>query len=469
MIKITVTNNICELGGLLKEQNKLFEAFKVRIPGAFYLRKYMPRGWDGKKCYITEAHRFKTGLLPDILRKCEELKIEYTLIDNRPLKLIRKPEFTRDLCPPYEMRGKYKYQGDAVKALIKNKVGGLKFQRGGIKVATNGGKTVISSGIYMAYQEPTIFLMNSKELFEQALKDIPKIIDERVGIIGKGKVIWAKFMICMVGTMKSRMPSIKQKLQEYKVLIVDEGDLVDNKTNKTVIQNLYNTMVRVQLSGTLNASPLKKGLIHNMNVKEFFGDIIFEVTNRELIDLGISSEVEVKFLEGNIDPMIGYGYPDQVEHGIIVNKDRNRKIIQRSLYHALEGRRNQLIIAQRHRHIKRIYNRLVKAHIGLNIDWVHHSRKDRFQVVDKFEKGEIDILVGSMILKRGKNFPLMNYMLVAGGGKSPANILQLLGRAFRGCKHMEDFWDEGKNLKQHSRRRALFYKKEKIKVINNFK
>lgn len=472
MIEIEVQNNKCRMFGPIKERQKIYKAFKVRNPNAFHIRPYMPKGWDGCFDYVSDTGMFQTGLLPKILEKAKDFDIKMKLNDQRDLNL--KPKLRTKLKAPYVLRD---YQAAAVQAVIDNKVKKISFPRGGLKEATNAGKTIICAGLYEAYRKPTIFVMNSAELFRDALRDLPKMMKSgKMGYIGNGKVIMGDVMICMVMSLKNRLkePQVKKWLSTVKVALFDEGDMADNKTNKTVITNLYSTPVRVALSGTLQAvtkkdgNILKKDLPHYLNIEGFFGPLIHETTNRQMIDMGLSSEVQVKFVRGN-ELNLGKTYAEQVDECIIKNKTRNKKIIKRIKYHADKGRTNQLIILQRHEHIKKVFKLLQKANLGLNIDWVHHSRRDRFRVVDEFKAGKIDILIGSMILKRGKNFPLMKYMLNAGAGKSPENIIQLLGRAFRGCKFYEDMWDEGTYLKRHSRKRDLYYRNEKLEVINKYK
>lgn len=472
MIEIAITNNYCQIFGNAKEANKLYKAFKVRNVNAFFLRKYMPKGWDGKMDFITQKGKFKTGLLQRVIDTCKELGIKFELEDNRTeseelqgVITKRYAELTKD--------PQRSYQRTALEAIINNKVEGILFPRGAIKAATNAGKTVISAGIHMAYKSKTIFLMNSKELFIDALVEIPKFTGKPVGQISSNKIEWADFMVVMVGTLRNRLkdPVIARQLAGYHVLIVDEADMADNKTNKKVIEFLFNTVVRIGLSGTIFVSKLAKDKPKNYNLEGFFGPEIFDISNRALIDLGVSSEVAVKFVRGNIDDTVdGEPWADEYDRLIIKNKVRNKKVLKRSQYHWKHKRRTQLIIAQRHEHITRLYKLFKKKYPPeTRIEWVHHSRKDRFQVTQDFMDGKIDILIGSMILKRGKNFKKMNYMMNAGAGKSVENILQLLGRAFRGCKHYEDMWDEGLHLKRHSRKRATYYRNEKIKVNNKYR
>lgn len=472
-------NNICELHGKPQQLHNLYEAMKVRHPQAYFLRKHMPRGWDGKIEFIKANGTFTAGLLERIGALCDEFGYKWDIMDNRPITLKVK-KVTKN--GNWVLRD---YQVEALKAAVLNKVKAVKWIRGTIKVATNGGKTSISAFTYLALnRQPTIFLMNSAELYRDAIQDIPNIIGEDVGFMQGKNIQWGNFMICMVASLKNRLKEsaeVRKEMSKYTVLVVDECDMAANKTNKEVINALYNTIARIGLSGTVNASKLKKDQIKNLTLEGFFGRELYEISNRALIEKGVSSNVKVRFVRGNEEPhdqndikALG-GWMEAYNKYIIRNKARNKKVVKRSIVHWKAGRKNQLIIAQRHEHIDKLMKLYQKA-ISQGalppdtiIDWVHHDRKDRAEVVDSFKRGEIDILIGSMILKRGKNFPLMKFMINAGAGKSPENILQLLGRAFRGCEHYEDMFDEGYQFKSWSRRRAAYYKNEKLRVLNPYK
>lgn len=469
VVLIIENNNTGKIEGPLKETNQLYKKFSIRHPDQWFLRKSMPRGWDGCLHYIKENGKFNVGLLEKIGAACDELGIEWDIADLRPDSIKPGGEILK--MGKWELRD---YQKAATFSLINNEVKGVKWPRGSIRAATNAGKTVISSFIHLNYSQPTIFLMNSTELFNQALEEIPQILGEKVGQISSKKIEWADFMVCMAPTTKNRIKDsqVFNKLSQYPILIVDEGDLVDNKTNKEVIRALYNTQVRVALSGTINLEiKSKKHDIKNLNIMGFFGKLLYTISNRELIDKGVSSDVQVLITKGNLTKLEVNNWQEEYDECITTNKERNKKCVKRSIEHFKAGRDNQLIIAQYHKHIIKLHklylSAIEKGAFGTKdivIDWVHHDRPDRDEVVRRFRDGKIHILIGSMILKRGKNFPKMTFMLNAAGGKSPENILQLLGRAFRGCKHYEDFWDVGRYLEPHSRKRVLWYKRENIKV-----
>ncbi len=213
----------------------------------------------------------------------------------------------------------------------------------------------------------------------------------------------------------------------------------------------------------------------NQTIRGYFGDELFQIKNRYLMDKGYSSEVVVKIVPGNLDKMEGESYDTMYREGIINSKVRNNKALRRVKRAIKKGRLPALVIVKNHSHIERLY-RLMKKKLpeDISIDWVHHKRKDRKEVVRRFKEGELDVLIGTLILKRGKNFPLMRYMLNASGGKGIEHILQLLGRATRKHKskkrtYYEDFYDEGLYLRRHSKRRIIGYKNEQLKVTELYK
>lgn len=472
MITLRLNNTKFQVLGDLKIRNKLYALLAIRNQNAFYLRKYMPKGWDGKIHYMTDAGYVQAGLFTETVRLINEMGVEYKVDDLRELDRMKIKTVTQlgNLTPR-------DYQYAAVDALVTNMVGDTYMPRGIFKVATNGGKTIIAALTYKSFKKKCIWITGSKELFTQALKELEELIPGEVGWIGKEgkqKIKWNKFMVVMVKTASNMIHEIKNELTQYETLIVDECDLSDNKTFKSVLINLWNCPIKLGMSGTIFMSKLKKDEARNMNMRAMFGELLYDITNRKLIDAGHSSKVRVKFIRGNtdeVDPTLSYG--EVYEQYIVNNKKRNLRIAKRVTKKFLLGYKPILVIAQRQKHILKLYRLLKKKLPGARIDWVHHARKERHEVVASFKDGFLDILVGSMILKRGKNFPLMHYMINTGGGKAPENPLQLLGRAMR--KHsskkfttFEDMWDLGKYLKSHSRRRFIYYKNEQIPVKNKY-
>src|SRR4051812_34344456 len=128
MITINITNNFCIMTGEKKETLKLYNLFSFRNPNAFYLRQYMPKGWDGKYQMISTAGRFSSGLLPRVLEVCEKNNIETVLKERRPDKenIIGKiTQQIRDLTREYQL--------EAIESIVTRRVKKLRFPRGAIK------------------------------------------------------------------------------------------------------------------------------------------------------------------------------------------------------------------------------------------------------------------------------------------------------------------------------------------------
>lgn len=479
-MKITLNNNKSKLSGHVKQILKLRDhpRFAIRVKGAFFSPAFRKRQWDGFIRFISETGLVDTGKVPEIIQTMEELypNEKITIEDER--EYFTEPKRIPKVIEGFETRG---YQIDSVRSIVENNLpDGTPFPRGIIGAATNAGKTLISAMFHLTYGLPTLFIINSKELLDSAIDEIPKLLPGKVGILASGhKTEWKPFMIVMVKTAKTRIREIEHKFSKYPVVLVDECDLSTSKTYRDVLNYTYNAFVRVGLSGSALADKRQKE--RNNRLLALFGPVTFKIGNRELMDKGYSSEVKVFILGGNKGRRVEDDYDEEYREGIIDNKVRNRKIIRRASYHVAKERLPLLIITKNHKHVDNLFKLLQKktwvmGHtlFEAKIDYVHHKREDRTRIVKKFTKGKIDILVGSYILKRGKNFPLMRAIINSGGGDSIANVLQILGRATR--KHeskkltiLDDFFDEGKYLARHSRHRIITYKNEKISVHEKYK
>lgn len=467
-MKIILNNNKSKLVGSAKIILALrnHKAFATRVKGAFFTAAFRKRQWDGYMRFITETGVIDTGKVPEFLTvlKEEYPKEMVEIIDER-----EKPEGISDIHIPKQV-GNLKprpYQIDAVKSIALNKLGDTKirFPRGIIQAATNAGKTLIAAMLHLTFNGKTLFIINSKDLLNQAIKEIPQLLPGKVGILASGhKLEWNDFMIVMVKTAHTRMSDL-HRLSEYSTVLVDECDLAKSKTYRSVLNHTYNSYVRVGLSGSALADPRKKE--DNQRLISIFGIPLFRITNRELMDGGHSSEIKAYMWEGNVNVRKD-NYIDEYLYGIVKNKDRNRKIMRRAKNHIYK--RNRLpvmIMAQKHQHILILYKLAKKMMPEIRIDWVHHKRKERYEIVEAFARGEIDLLITSYILKRGQNLPLMKALLNAGGGDSVANVLQIMGRATRFHESkdytvVDDFYDKGKYLLRHSKHRCKTYKDEKV-------
>lgn len=467
MINIEINNNKVHLTGNMKVLNKIFERMKVRHPNQWYIRPYMEPGWDGKLKYLTEAGYSKTGLFPMLTSLIEEYEEEYSIIDKR--KLLEHIDIPQRVGP-FEARP---YQIEAVESIVYNNISGIPFQRGIIAAATNAGKTLIAAMLYRTFiGSRALILVNNTDLYEQFLGDMPKMFGDDWGYMQGKKIKWADIMVCMTPTLRNNLKRYSDKLAKFNMVLFDECHLITSKTNKSVVTALYNTNIRVGLSGT----PLDhKDPTKNMDVKSFFGEVVYEITNMELMELGYSTPIVVKIHEGNTKVNVKGDYDEEYRQGISLSRERTEKTLRRIDYYLRRGCYPILITGRYHNHVENLYE-AIKERFGsrYNINYIHHKIKKRKEILDDFKEGGVDILVASLIIKLGQNMPLMKVLINAAGGDSKINVKQIVGRAIRiddskKKVYLDDFWDEGTYLKRHSKHRLIWYKKEGFKVIECWK
>lgn len=463
MISIELNNNKFKLNGNLKVLNKVYEDMKIRHPNAYYLRPYMEPGWDGKIKYITDSGYCKTGLLPKVIDLIKKYKEEYTIVDRRnPLEFKEIP---------LEIEGfdKRPYQIEAVESVVYNEIDGLPFQRGIIGAATNAGKTIIAAMIYKSFKDvKCLILVNYKDLYDQFLDDMPTMFGNDWGYMQGRNVKWANIMVCMTPTLRNRLNEFSVKLAGYNMVIFDECHLITSKTNKKVVTALYNTIIRVGLSGTAFGH---KDPIKNMDVKAFFGEEIYTISNIELMDMGYSTPIIIKISKGNTKIKIKGDYDEEYKQGITNSRQRTKRTLRRAEFYLRRGCSPMLIVGKYHKHVENLYHHF-QARFGdkYRIRYIHHKVKNRKEILDGFKRGDIDILISSLIIKLGQNMPLIRYMQNVAGGDSQINALQLVGRSIRTHKskkkvYYEDMWDTGYYLERHSRHRVNYYMKQGFKVI----
>jgi len=466
MIQIDLNNNKFKLSGNLKVLKKIYDDLKVKHPNAYFLRPYMEKGWDGKIKFLSDSGYAKTGLLPLVTSLIEEYGEKYTINDNRILLEIGEIPYK---VGEFELRG---YQREAVESIVYNEVGNIPYYRGVIEAATNAGKTLIAAGIYKSFKNAkALILLKEKTLYDQFIDDMPKFFGDNWGYMQGKNIKWGDIMVCMTPTLVNRLDVFSNKLSSYNIVLFDECHLVTSKTNKKVLNKLYNTTIRVGLSGTPFSH---KNPVNNMEVRSFFGDSVYTISNLELMDEGWSSRVIIKIVKGNTKVKIR-DYREEYREAITINDERMDILCSRVDYYIKHKRTPILVVGRYHEHVENMYN-VIYERFGKDnsIAFIHGDIDNRKDLLDDFKKGGLDILVSSLIIKIGQNMPLIKTLINAASGDSQITAIQLLGRATR--KHesktkvyYEDFHDEGYYLKRHSNHRIKWYKNQGLKVIELWK
>ena len=468
---------MCELDLPLKFAQKLYQEFSVRHPNAFYLRTRQRgmQNWDGKIHYINKHGEFKIGFLPAVYEKCIEYGIKPKVVDMRkPLPKVKKV---------VTKIGKYKLrpeQEKAVKAIISNQVGNSLFQIGVLDYTVNAGKTLIMSSLYFSYkrQLKTLLITNDSDWLNQAREEFKQYLPGENITFVQGKVLnWSNFTIGMVQSISRNMRFYQQELSKIDMVLVDEADQGGSKQYQNVLTRLFNTRVRIGLSGTIYMSKLAKDKVKNMNLEGFFGKVVAEFKLKDSIKKGYSTKTIVKMVPSK--PWYGnwesdcISYKEIYDDSITLNKYARRMAYARLKWNINQGRYPALVVCKHIAHCENLY-KFFKKKLGdaYNISYVHVNTpsKLRQQIMKDFREGKIDILVSTTIIARGKNFPKLRYLLNTASMDSQEKSIQFLGRLVRKDEskskvYLDDLHYPGNYLSRHGNHRRKYYQDQGLKVI----
>jgi superfamily II DNA or RNA helicase len=428
--------------------------------------------WDGMIHYINQSGKFRIGLLPSIYNRLMELGHKVNILDERePLPTPVLPRVVGALT----LREK---QLEVLGAILKNKVGSVPYLIGVQDLSVNFGKSLIMAAIHQSFKGKlkTLLITNDSDWLEQSKKEFPELIKEPITFIRGGKVTnWSNFSIGMVQSISQNIKTYQKELSKVDIVLIDECDLSDNKTYKTVIEHLWNTRVRIGLSGTIYMSKLKKDVITNMNIRSFLGDIVTQVKLIDTMDSGDSTRTQVKIIPSNynLEKKKYKTYPEEYDAVITDNKLSYQLSFKRAMYNYDRGRHPMIVVTKYKRHCEllyKFYKRKLEADI--KIAWVHSgvNTKTRNKIISDFRDGKIDILISNSFISRGKNFPLLRYLQNTASMDSNEKMIQILGRLVRTHEskkksYMDDIAFNGKYLTKHANHRKRYYKKEGLKVI----
>ena len=479
---ITIKNcNVCELNIPLRIAQKLYADFAIRHPNAFYLKTRVKgmADWDGKVKFINAKGQFKIGLLPSVLAKCKEYGLKVQVVDNRlPVPKVNKivKKIGRFTLRPEQIA--------AVEKICYNQVNNSPFHIGVLDYTVNAGKTLIMAATYLSFKRKlkTLLITNDSDWFRQAQEEFKEYLPgEDINFIqGRSKKPWAQFNIGMVQSISRNMKFYQKEMAGIDMVFVDEADQAGSKQYTNVLTHLYNTRVRIGLSGTIYMSNLAKDKVKNMNLRCFFGDVIGRFTLAESIKKGYSTNVVVKMIElhnyfkaNNPNCTLGHDYRGIYDSCIIRNKWMYPAMLHRVYFNLKHDRIPMLLVCKFIKHAEITY-KILKEALGdtYNIACVHVDTPDkkRSKIMQDFRSGKIQILVSTTIIARGKNFPLLKCMINLGSMKAQEKSIQFLGRLVRSHSsktkaYFDDLHYPGKYLDNHGKSRRRYYKEQGLKVI----
>lgn len=411
------------------------------------LEKYgglRPKGFEriGRKyLYNVTHHAFRVGHLPKVLRLLQEYA-EYTKTE---LRLTYKDErqINTTIYPmPISLLGDKElrpYQQEAVSSF-------LHMKSGFVEVGTGGGKTLITAEIIRRLGYKTLWICDRKELLLQTKEEFEKELGIECGIISSGKTenLDAPVILATIQSLVSQCEHLHTFMSSIRCMIVDEGHHASADSYVKISKYVTNADYRLGTTGTV-----KRDDGNDMILESIIGDIIFQISAKELIELGYLVRPKVVFYRIPFDDIDG-SYHDAYDEYIVNNIERNKKIVELS-----SSGRKILILVNRVDHGEKLQKTID------NSRFIHGSvvKKVRLADLEWFKKTSGAVLIGTAsIFAEGVNVPDLEVLINAAGNAGQVKTIQGLGRCLRKIEGKSDalyydFLDETSYFKDASTKR----------------
>lgn len=429
--------------------------------------------WDGFKKLLTPTLQFPTGLVERVKDFYKDANKVIDIVDKRPPKSVGKERFILDNLKKIG-KDPYPYQLEILDVIDKN-------DRGIIKVATGGGKSLIAALIAAKLGKKTIIYVIGKDLLYQFHDFLSRVFDEKIGIIGDGKCEIYDINVASIWTVgqaigmnkknilldsdddeeavdKNKYVSIVKMMKDTKVHIIDECHMSACET----IQQIFKHSAADHFYG-LSGSPWRDDGA-DLLIESILGKYIVNISASYLIERDYLAQALIRFRV--VPPYhcaLERVYPSVYKKYVVENDKRNGLILEAAQTMVNKGYQT-LVLFSSLKHGK-ILHELFEQHMKCAILNGSNSKEEREQVKKDLMEHKIDCVLASKIFDIGVDIPSLSGLVIACGGKSTVKALQRVGRVIRkypGKKFavVIDFIDQAPFLDNHSKTRYKIYKSE---------
>jgi superfamily II DNA or RNA helicase len=228
---------------------------------------------------------------------------------------------------------------------------------------------------------------------------------------------------------------------------------------QTIVKDLRQASYVIGLSATPWRDDGK-----DLDMEGVLGHVLYEVSASRLIEEGHLMAPEIKCVSIEAEPDLrDEDYPTLYKLQVVENPERNRFIGKLAHQNKKQGRKLQLIIVRQLKHVdllmKALRPRQLVA-VSLTGKETGAVRQDKLNLA---KAGAVDVIVATTVADEGLDLPMLDTVILAGGGKSTARALQRVGRAIRKYPNkldpvIYDLFDE--NLERQCDARWNAYKTE---------
>lgn len=353
------------------------------------------------------------GAIRQVLSLFNQHGIRHTLKDNR-----------RELTPvDMAFTGTLKaFQASAADEMLKKEFGTL-------CAPTGSGKTVIALYMISRRRQPAVVVVHTKDLAFQWIKRITDFLDipeEEIGLIGDGKKrIGERITVAMVQSLYKCAEEVAPRCG---YIIVDECHRAPSRTFTEAI-SAFDSRYMLGLSAT----PWRRDKLSKL-IFWHLGDLHHEVKQAGLVEKGHILEADIVVRETEFkpfhDPVSEYS---KMLSELTSDDARNRLIAADVAGEVSKGEGVCLVLTDRKLHAETLNAILrYKYHLSSDLLTGDLTMNQRREVVDRLDRGEIEVLVATgQLIGEGFDCSNLSTLFLATPIRFSGRVLQYLGRVLR--------------------------------------
>lgn len=395
------------------------------------------------KMIIDEDGRFPTGLVKRVGKFLTSKRLMWNLADNRILPKYKCLSLRNRLEEPPE----YAEQELAVSAMMKHE--------GGVcEIATGVGKSRIIKEFLLKTQRPTLVITPSGNLRSQTYE----YLSESFGTDDVGLLRADHDKPIIVSNYHALASKDASYFKQFTGLVFDEF----HKAAAEGVRNDFNDkLYEIYYRHGMTATNFKNNDNSNIYLESVLSDTLYSFSTIEAINKGYVRPLVSFFHEmKNLDLVSKNNYKSDTKRFIDQNMNRNHIAIEvaKKMYHSNIP---TIMLVEHMEHGKYLQQQLGSNALFLNGQ--DESSSYNMQMVKRFNKKEIPILIGTDVLGEGVDTKACGALVNLGGGKARSELMQKCGRTIRNFfdKKVGYYFDFNDLNQKHLR----LHSKERIKII----
>jgi superfamily II DNA or RNA helicase len=379
---------------------------------------------------------------------------------------------------PFEL---YYYQKEAVEKLIEAK-------HGAVSIATGGGKSACIMSIVRNLGLKSIIMTPSSSIFRQLLKEAEFLFGKAsVGALGDGiKRLGKPIMVCVSKSLTTLDKNSKEykELSEYEVLLGDESHTLPAETLEQVCHGvLANVPYRFFFSGTQVRGDGSDKLLHSI-----IGPVVYTLSTAEAIQGGFICNHEFVIKKVSSKNKRKYSDPLKNKREHFLKNEEIADFIAKIATAAYQTKNHKTLVlvdelSQISLLIKKLTIPYAYAHSATDkkeLEKLGLEKVDSEESIEKFNKGEVAILIGTSAISTGVNiFPTHHTFNWQGGSSETKTKQGAVGRSVRLLekskykdyhppKEKSIIWDfdvDIDDLRSQLNKRIRYYKESGTKIV----